>query len=207
MAALTHITFLRHGRARHNEDFEIRGEHAYFDVANIDAELTEKGQAQAQAIQLQGRLHREDFDAIFCSPLRRCRQTLLLAMPESRYCPVILDDRLMEPQGDAACNRRQEKNEISGNIPEAWLFDGGVNEENPFCSLKEGYSMAGQGFDNFSSRVRNFTEWLLSGGGCDTYRGKKILIVGHHDWIKTWHILYKGFAVSPTNCEIVETLV
>lgn len=63
MAALTHITFLRHGRARHNEDFEIRGEHAYFDGANIDAELTKKG--VAQAIQLQGRLHREDFDAIF----------------------------------------------------------------------------------------------------------------------------------------------
>jgi hypothetical protein len=117
----------------------------------------------------------------------------------------------MEPQGDAACNRRQEKNEMSGNIPEAWLLDGGVNEENPFCSLKEGYSMAGQGFNNFSSRVRDFTEWLLGGGsgGGDrnVYRGKKILIVGHHDWIKTWHILYKGFAVSPANCEIVETSV
>ena len=196
----TKFTFVRHGRAWHNEDFDLRGEHAYFDPVNTDARLTQRGEVQAKA--LQGIFKPMDFDVIFCSPLRRCISTLRLAFPQSEDLPVILDDLLMEPQGDAACNRRLERKDLIENVPTSWVTTR-ISDVNPFQVLNEGYSMGGPGFQQFSSRVKKFTEWLMA-----NYRGKQILVVGHHDWIKTWYIIYNGKAVSPQNCEILEaTLV
>jgi broad specificity phosphatase PhoE len=193
----TKFTFVRHGRAWHNEDFDIRGEHAYYDPVNVDARLTQKGEVQAKA--LQGLFKPRDFDIIFCSPLRRCTGTLRLAFPESEGLPVNLDDRLMEPQGDAECNRRLGREDLIGDVPTCWVASE-VAPQNPFVILNEGYTTGAAGFERFSQRIKKFTEWLMA-----NHRGKRILIVGHHDWIKTWHIMYMGKTVSPMNCEIVES--
>ena len=102
------IFFIRHGLAGHNVGFNLVGESAYFDPKYFDALLEPEGENQAQNAGL--KLLNIKFDAIYCSPSRRCIQTLdnLLSTtkviidsafkaPKNEF--IILDDRLMEPQG------------------------------------------------------------------------------------------------------------
>jgi broad specificity phosphatase PhoE len=169
------IYFLRHGEATHNVAARTAGDAAYTDPAHTDAPLTDTGAEQAHNTVLA-----DAYDAIYCSPLRRCRQTLLYAMPDCQG--VVLDDRLMEPQSHI-CNKRAEKADILVNIPESWdICD--VNHVNPF----------GQEED-FTWRVMEFTRDMVARGYT------KVLVVCHYEWIRTWFALYKKIEVSPGNCQ------
>jgi broad specificity phosphatase PhoE len=126
---------------------------------------------------------------IYCSPLRRCRQTLLAAIPGADLRSVRLDDRLMEPQGVAICNRRVELDVLRLQVPAGWCLDG-VRALNPFDILAEGRTVS-------EARVRSFKETELAG----LPRGSRVLVVGHHDWIQTWFRLNGGRSVSLGNCE------
>jgi broad specificity phosphatase PhoE len=194
---MPHFWFIRHGQATHNVDAIIRGEHAYFDPVNTDAALTDVGHAQAQAAR---DLIPEDLNAIYCSPSRRCRQTLLgAAAVQAEAIGVTLDDRLMEPQGDALCNKRIERAELAAAVPSNWTLNS-VAEENPFQTwVGEGYNCGSSGYGMFVARVRDFTEEILM------YHGPKdqILIVSHHDWIRTWFSTHLGQSVSPANCAVL----
>lgn len=194
---MPHFWFIRHGQATHNVDALVRGEHAYFDPVNTDAALTEKG--HSQAIEARGAIP-ANLNAIYCSPSRRCRQTLQGAAPtQAEKCDVILDDRLMEPQGDALCNKRIERDALAADVPANWSIRG-VAEENPFVTWKgEGYSCGGDGYDKFAARVRAFTAEILARH--DPW--DRILIVSHHDWIRTWFKESTGDEVSPANCEVL----
>jgi broad specificity phosphatase PhoE len=50
----------------------------------------------------------------------------------------------------------------------------------------------------FCDRIRAFTEYLVATHSEE----QRILLVCHHDWIRTWFQLHKGVTVSPKNCEI-----
>jgi len=185
------ILFVRHAQASHNADALIRGVQAYLDPVNTDAGLTGIGRDQVST----GRL---DFhwkpDLIYCSPLLRCRQTLLGLYPAAAKMPVDLDDRLMEPQGSAFCNKRADRELIQKSVPPTWNLDG-VNKINPFSQLEEEHMSI-----VFHQRIRSFWTYLrtLHGSSDST-----ILIVSHHDWIQGWFRLFKGKEVSPTNCEVL----
>jgi broad specificity phosphatase PhoE len=185
---MVNITFLRHAEARHNADAAVRGDAAYFDPANADADLTDVGWLQT----LDARSGSSDYDAIYCSPLRRCRGTLLGVIPGVGTRPVILDDRLMEPQGQAICNRRSERRAILGETPSAWICN--IAEHNPYDCSSEEYDIDEVFMPKFCNRVRAFTEELRRSNH------EHVLIVSHHDWIRVWFWLYKRERVSVANC-------
>jgi len=185
------LIFLRHAQGTHNSDAVRRGSIAYFDPIHTDAPLDDVGHQQTEST-------RQEFvcDYMYCSPMKRCRDTLLQVMPGSSDRPVILDDRLMETQGGAACNRRSAKSTILESVPTAWNT-AGVAEENPHDFVVERQSHSPIEMPLFQQRIKKFTEYLLAThADSDT-----ILLAGHHDWIRTWFWLYKDADVSPKNCE------
>ena len=178
------LIFVRHAQATHNADALVRGEIAYFDPINTDAALTSRGLAQVSSFRkIIG------CDYIYCSPSRRCRQTLLGIMPVAASMAVRLDDRLMEPQGEALCNKRL----MADPLPAAWITDG-IAKINPFDTVTERHQSR-----EFYSRIRDFmSELVMTVDKADT-----VLIVSHHDWIRAWFSIYTGIEVSPANCEIL----
>jgi broad specificity phosphatase PhoE len=200
------VLFVRHGNATHNRDAELYGESAYFDILNMDASLTEKGRSQARDISgLLG--SSENYNRIYCSPLRRCWQTLLEAMPDSKDTKVFLDDRLMEPQGVAVCNKRQGRETILASVPDMWSIDR-VSEENPFdYAVDEGYDLLVEGGpkDSFMTRVGLFMLDLIHTATLESHQ--RILVVAHHDWILTCFKIMNGREsndVSLQNCGTAE---
>jgi len=180
MAAATTFIFVRHGQATHNTGTAPA---AYIDPANADAALTGVGVQQAYDLRAAG-LGR-GADAIFCSPLRRCWQTLRLGIPGADRRPVELDDRLMEPQGSAVCNRRTEKRGLCRQVPECWILEA-VGVVNPWDGAVEGISVRAAGeCAGFDARVRAFTESVL-----ERFAGQRVLVVTHHDWIQVWMQIY-----------------
>ena len=197
---MLHLTFIRHGQATHNVDAETRGEHAYFDPIHTDAELTDMGHVQTRGAR-RSFPENESFTAIYCSPSRRCRQTLMNAAPVHAHAQVVyLDDRIMEPQGDAYCNKRIDRAAMltASTIPAHWDL-AGVSETNPFDVLREGYTVGADGYHSFSARIKAFTADLAA----RHVAGDRILIVSHHDWIRTWFKVYLDRKVSPANAEVL----
>lgn len=186
------VTLMRHGEATHNVAARIEGDHAYHDPMHADAALTPTGVSQAARHVLQP----ADFDAIYCSPLRRCYQTLCAAMPGvSETKSVFLDDRLMEPQGSAICNKRTEM--IAA--PAGWNRDR-ISPMNPWFLANEGTSIPSPTFEN---RVAEFYKWLRE----NHTAGDRILVVSHHDWIHSWFKIHQGSGVSLRNAEVISTVV
>ena len=190
--AATRVVFLRHAQGTHNVT------QAYLDPAHKDAALTAEGVRQAWILRESGRLR--DFDLVYCSPLRRCRQTLIGAVPSVERFPVRMEDRLMEPQGVAICNRRAELADLRAQVSSMWCLDG-VGSVNPYDVLAEGGTVGSGGHSGFERRVREFTEEVLRRQPA----GSRVLVVAHHDWIRAWFRLYapERGTVSLGNCETV----
>jgi broad specificity phosphatase PhoE len=199
--SVARVVFLRHAQGTHNAAAAVIGSRAYFDAAYRDATLTAEGVRQAWTVREAGRLGRaEDYDLIFCSPLLRCRQTLLETVPGAERFPVLLDDRLMEPQGTAICNRRAEREDLRGSVPAVWRLDG-MNTVNPYDVLEEGGTVGEDGHGGFERRVRSFTGDRIA----LIPEGARVLVVAHHDWIRAWFRLFEPGrgVVSLGNCEWV----
>ena len=178
--------FVRHGQATHNSDAKRRGDIAYMDPIHTDALLDDVGATQVNTDR------HIKCDAIYCSPLRRCRTTLLGIMPEAAERLVRLDDRLMETQGSAYCNKRSALIDIIADCPPHWDLTG-VSEVNPFDAVKEHYSKVISEMPEFNARVSSMMQDIVTRHSAD----ETILIVGHHDWIRSWFNLYKGVTISP----------
>lgn len=182
----TEFVFVRHAQATHNADADRRGPVAYEDPIHTDAALTDTGYEQAYNTVVRG-----PFAAIYCSPLRRCRQTLLTIDPPFGNEPVQLDDRLMEPTGHI-CNRRSERLDVLADIPVAWDA-WGVAAVNPWRPEEESVA-------DFHGRIRAFTVDMLR-----RHAGERILVVSHFQWISSWFHLFKGQVVMPINCQVLTT--
>jgi probable phosphoglycerate mutase len=181
---MTILIFVRHAQGYHNVDGIKRGRLAYNDPIHLDAELTLFGIQQAK----ENSLENQQFDAIYCSPMRRCRQTLLYMYPISAKLPVIVDDRLIEqPQGKNMCDKRIEKHEMLMTTPMSWNTDL-VSQKNPFI-LNE--SIDERNMDSFTEEVKN------------RYPDGKILIITHGVWIKNWLSTHGYKSRYINNCEIV----
>jgi broad specificity phosphatase PhoE len=180
----TTFVFVRHAQGYHNLDGESRGEKAYYDPIHIDAELTSLGILQAQ----NNNLGNETFDAVYSSPMKRCRQTLLNIYPISNQLPVILDDRLIEqPQGTYLCNKRIEKYNIVQTIPSIWNADK-VFSRNPY--------ILNSALDD--NKLISFTNDIK-----ERFPHGKVLIVTHGKWIHNWLLRYTYTSKYINNCEII----
>ena len=179
------IHFVRHAEAAHNVAARERGDAAYYDPTYTDAPLTDTGFEQAFNIGVD----MKQFDAIYCSPLRRCRQTLhsvlmgLNAFVDDR---IMLDDRLMEPQGHI-CNKRAERDVVASEVP-TWNTDG-IAVTNPYTGAESS--------NDFKRRIIAFTDALVASGH------SSVLVVTHHEWIRMWFAIYQQKQVSPANAQIL----
>ncbi len=189
------FVFIRHAQATHNVAADIYGEIAYMDPAHHDALLTDEGHLQTARVR---REHRAEFlgpdgalvpTAVYCSPLQRCRQTLLEVIPDSETWLVHLDDRLMEPQSHI-CNHRAERNEIANDCPSVWRTDD-VAEVNPKY-----------GCDSIVEHIHAFTAEML-----ERHPGQRILVVAHFTWIQKWFSIFKQKRVEPPNCGILQAVL
>lgn len=185
---MTVFVFVRHGQATHNLT------HAYWDPRERDAMLTLEGIRQVWGLRTERLTER--CCSIWCSPLRRCRQTLVGILGESgtHLARVFLDDRLMEPQGEAIINRRAEWEDLRTDVPlEAWNLEH-VSIVNPFDIWVEGT----RGHESFERRVRAWTHEISQ-----RWPDGRVLVVSHHDWIAAWFRIFKKQTVSPGNAEVM----
>jgi broad specificity phosphatase PhoE len=141
------LYFVRHGQALHNIAADMFGDYAYFDPIYRDAELTEKGIAQAKGLQLF--FKRNPPDLIYSSSLRRCLQTLdnslvninninnmNMNMNMNSTHDIIVDDRLIERCGQHPCNKRSDKQELHNFINKPINIEN-VNEIIPWSNKRE----------------------------------------------------------------------
>jgi broad specificity phosphatase PhoE len=157
-----------------------------------DAALTDVGCTQAALLKLQ--LHTVKYDAIYCSPLKRCRQTLKEVYPRSVYLDVKVDDRLLEqPYGLHASNHRVEQIDVKMTSPKYWDCTN-VAEINPFRIMekKAEYEV-----------IRNFIKMILN-----KHPNQTVLLVSHGRWISRF---LKMFCHIPhahvTNCEHLQVVL
>lgn len=129
------LYFVRHGQALHNIAAEMFGDYAYFDPIYRDAELTEKGIAQAKGLQLF--FKRNQPDLIYSSSLRRCLQTLDNSLINiNSTLDIIVDDRLIERCGQHPCNKRSDKQELHNFINKPINIEN-VSETIPWSNKRE----------------------------------------------------------------------
>lgn len=182
--AVTHFIFLRHAQATHNVAASLVGDRAYIDAAHRDAALTVEGHAQVLQAQREN-IGATAPDVTYCSPLQRCRHTLLGVFPAAASGEVRVDDRLMEPQSHV-CNHRAEKAELARDCPDTWMLDG-VSDTNPKDAT-----------DSIAARICDFTADVLT-----RHAGQRVLIVSHFTWIQTWFRIFKHETVAPRNCGVL----
>jgi len=189
----TEIYFLRHAQGLHNAWPTGYVGDARSDPLFRDAPLTTIGALQTVAAQ--PAFAGINFDAIYCSPMRRCRQTLLGIYPESASMQVVVDDRLIEqPSGGNICDHRLEHDWIVGNCPDKWDLSG-VQVVNPFLNGSA---------EGDAQKIRNITQHILR-----SHPGGRVLVVGHGRWIKNWFDMYKGAGSGYylANCAFIVTTV
>jgi broad specificity phosphatase PhoE len=114
------ITIIRHAEAAHNAAFDLLNNDIVFqDPKHQDASITEKGIQQAQEVGKN--LEMTSFDAVFCSPLTRCIQTMecILPLEKRNSIPVTLHDNLLEKQSAKhICNKRKTRDELVELYPQ-----------------------------------------------------------------------------------------
>jgi len=184
----TTLVLMRHAEGTHNVDFfKIGGKEQWSHPIYTDAELTEVG--IKQAADAQKKLKPYVFEAVYCSPLRRTRATLLGAYPESLTLPVTVDDRAIEqPQGKSSCDKRMERDMVIADCPPSWNTDN-VGVENPFF----------QEVDMSVQHLQSFTEDIQKAHPDGT-----VLVVTHATWIYNWLLLFKNISRRKLdNCEFI----
>lgn len=181
------LYLLRHAQGWHNDPGPNYVGDSYNDPQFRDAVLTPVGLEQTVAKRLE--LATTVFDAIYCSPMRRCRQTLLGVYPKAVDMNVHLDDRLIEqPTGKNIADYRLERDLIINTCPKKW--DGtGVAVINPF-------NISSDSLDQ--QKIRNMTQHILK-----KHVTGNVLIVTHGAWIGRWLEMYQGHTYYIDNCHYV----
>jgi len=188
MGSKTTVYLLRHGHAYNN----IPAEQCISDDLLLDAALTDIG--KIQTLLLKPQLNTLGFDGIYCSPLKRCRQTLIAGYPRSVYNDVKLDDRLLEqPYGMYICNKRAERADLLRSVPRMWNCSN-IREINPHRVLSKS--------DEYQI-IRDFGKELVR-----NHKGKSVLVVSHGRWICRFLKVFCGTEkVHINNCECLEAII
>jgi len=181
------LYLLRHAQGWHNEPGPNYVGDSYNDPLFRDAELTPVGLEQTAIKRLE--LATTLFDAIYCSPMRRCRQTLLGVYPKAANMNVHLDDRLIEqPTGKNLADYRFERDFIINTSPKKWNVSG-VSPINPFNSSSDSLDM---------EKIRNMTQHILK-----KHSTGNVLIVTHGAWIGRWLQMYQNNTYYIDNCQYI----
>jgi probable phosphoglycerate mutase len=145
----TEIYLARHGQSIHNKEQIIAGQ--------LDSELTGEGVADAQSVARA--IGRSDFDAIYCSDLRRARETAEVIVDAlDLTCPLTFSTLLRElDYGEYT----------SQPVSEAFHFlDYKVVQDQRYPG--------GESFQDLEKRIAQFVKQF-----CIEAEGKRVLIVAH----------------------------
>jgi broad specificity phosphatase PhoE len=145
----TEIYLVRHGQSIHNEKQIIAGQ--------LDSELTERGIADARSVAKV--IGRSDFDVVFCSDLRRVRETAQVILDKLNIrCHLNLSPLLRELDYGLYTNRP---------VAEAFsVLDYKVVQQQRYPG--------GESFQDLERRITQFVDHFRS-----TAAGKRTLIVAH----------------------------
>lgn len=149
------ICLLRHGETAYNADGNRY-------CGRTDIELTPKGISQAK--RMNELLEDYVFDAVFSSPLKRAKDTAMIASGFRE--DIIIDDRLIEVDFGEWEGRRSEEFQVDD--AESWNNWLGDPENNKAGSTGETAYEVVQRLDSFYKELM------------DKYAGKTVLIVGHN---------------------------
>ena len=152
------IYVIRHGQTDWNKEGRIQGQ--------VNVPLNEEGIKQAK--QAGQEIAGKKFDAVYCSPLLRTKQTCQYAYGSEG---VIYDDRLMERDfGSQEGIKRAEVDFVS------FWTEG--SEENSQC---------GETIGQMTERVVNFLDEITA-----KYKGKDVLLVTHGGVIMIMNAYFYG---------------
>lgn len=172
------ILVTRHGQTDWNMEKRIQG--------RSDIELNSKG--IEQAYQTKENLKEEKIDLIFCSPLKRAKQTANI-INEERNVPIIYDERLLE-----ICYGENE-----GKIQDEFDYNGFWNVINTH-EYKDAENV-----NSLIKRVENFMNELKE------RKEENVLIVTHNGVCRAINVYFYGvpednnlIKLGIKNCEIVE---
>lgn len=172
------VFITRHGQTDWNIEKKVQG--------RTDIELNSKG--IEQAYQTKENLKEEKIDIIFCSPLKRAKQTANI-INEDRNVPIIYDERLIE-----ICYGENE-----GKIHDEFDYDG-------FWSIVNTHEYKNaENVNNFIKRVEGFMKELKK------RKEENILIVTHNGVCRAINVYFKGIPednnlikLGIKNCEVVK---
>ena len=180
----TDLIFLRHAESTGNVATKTRPETAFTDTTLIDCPLSEFG--IQQTLNAWDRHRAAGYDLIYCSPARRCIQTLLGVLPEAADMPVRVDSRLLEYRGIA------EFNELGNpDFPAAWDLT----------------AYSATDLRKPRERQRDVEHRVVGWwGDCIKQRGEatRILVVTHRFVISIWAACYPEEDIHVKNCETLE---
>ena len=167
---------IRHGEVKANIKDQINGWN--------NRGLTFKGKNQAKDIQQN--VKDLKIDLVFCSPLKRAKQTCKIAT-DNKY-KITYDDRLLER------NSKSMQYELIKTLDETIWYDLSKN-----IVYKDS-----EGFRSIVNRVKDFINDLKK-----NYADKNILIVTHGDVCKAFHLYFNPddsniAKFDQKNCEIAK---
>jgi len=169
------IYLIRHGETDGNIHGGLRG--SYF-----DDELNAKGHAQAKEVakQLQG----IDFDVVYCSPLKRTRQTLAPIYSGK----AIFEKRLMP---------REYGETVGMTLEQALAF--GL-----YCRERNITPKNGESFRDFENRIRAFLDEIK-----EKHEKQNVLVVTHASICNMTKAILDNFSSDreiylTKNCEIIK---
>ena len=110
------LYLIRHGLAKHNENFLKYGEETFFDPKYVDTHLIEEG--VQQSIQLGETWQNiDDIELVLVSPLYRTLETATNIF-KNKDIPIISLENLREyPLGQHTCNKRSSKELLIQDFP------------------------------------------------------------------------------------------
>lgn len=162
------VTFLRHAESIGNVMVRKFGQVGLNMKELADCELTAEGIDQCKG--LRERMSAADYDAIYCSPARRCQQTLLYGVVGAREAPVVVDWRLAEGRGWAVFNELKPVAEVEW--PAAWDISA-AGDQRPENETVVDVNM-------------RTTRWWLDVAHAWENTNARILVVTHSNPIKIW---------------------
>ena len=155
------ILFIRHGETNLNAKKIVAG-------AKMNVPINKVGKLQAKLTA--ERLKDTKIDVVFCSPMKRARQTAKIVMKYHKKVPIFYDERLRER-------------------------DWGVFDGKPEALLPENYWHFGtelpksvESVDMLYERIKMFYDDVL-----ENYKGKTVLVVAHNGIARVSGLYFKGF--------------
>ena len=172
------LYLIRHGKALHNELYDIIGVHAFRAPEVIDSPLTSEG--HQQALTLSQTIHDKNIELVLVSPLTRALQTAH-GIFKNTDIPIRSLECLREyPIGEDTCNQRSDISLLKVRFPKIDFSKIEIDEDISWTETRETRESLQKRVDEAKRYIKTLPE-------------TKIAIVSHNGFIgqfKDKHISY-----------------